>query len=807
MKLLICPLNGPRNIDEFQYLGPLRETPDPDATSDADWARHLFRMPNGAGVLREWWRHRASNYVFLAERGLRDRHCDPHLESGGFGGLGGSRGRRVTRLDPPFGSRIDRTKPLAFTFEGRDFGGYAGDTIASALAASGQWVLSRSFKYHRRRGLFAIGGHEAAALVQVGPEPNVAADTTPLAEGMAVTAQNVSGSLARDRGAILDRFGQFLPVGFYYRTFMGPTRGAWFRFWEPLIRATAGLGRVDPAAVPRGFDKEYLHCDVLVVGGGPAGLSAAIAAARAGADVVLCDEGPKLGGTLTHAPGGDAAALIKEARGLATLRIMTETVCNGLFADNWLPLITCRTLRRCRARQVILAPGGVPQPAVFRGNDLPGIVAGESACRLMAHHGVRAGQRAVVLAGTPEGLDVAEMLSRAGTRVAAVVLPRPLSRHDARIEALRDAGTEVVAGQIDEARGGAHLRQVRIGHRWIDCDLLTVSVGHAPAWQLAAQAGAKVGYDEAVGRFSLTGGRPDVRLAGSVAGIVGAAAVLADGRRAGVEAAVALGLSADAGMPVADTEAEAASCVLPLEAHPKGRDFVDFDEDLQIKDLINATREGYRELELVKRFSTVGMGPSQRHRPLRDRHVEEAAGQHPDEHDGRSGQDQVEHQRRGDGIAGEDGVEGPEDEREAGVERGAGLLDLVGDVRRDRLRVATSDDAQVPLPVPLPQRLRDQLPPGCPVGAGVGEEGLPVDDAAEDDEAGRHGEPAHQPRTEARQHGPTPSVALRGDVLMGADLGELRPSGHGPCGRGGDERDLRRDRPSTGRSLDERHGR
>ena len=198
----------------------------------------------------------------------------------------------MTRLDIRFGSRIDRSRKLKFSFEGQEYPGYYGDTIASALAASDQWVLSRSFKYHRPRGMFTIGAHEAAVLVQVGAEPNVAADVTLVRDGMVVTAQNVSGSLAHDRNAILDRLGRFMPVGFYYRTFMGPTRNAWLNLWEPLIRVMSGLGVVDTAAAPHGFEKGYLHCDVLVVGGGSAGLSAAISAAAAGADVILCDSEP-----------------------------------------------------------------------------------------------------------------------------------------------------------------------------------------------------------------------------------------------------------------------------------------------------------------------------------------------------------------------------------------------------------------------------------------------------------------------------------------------------------------------------------
>lgn len=532
----------------------------------------------------------------------------------------------MTRLDAPFGSRIDRSRPLSFSFEGRVHTGFAGDTIASALAASGQWVLSRSFKYHRPRGVFSIGAFEAAALVQVGSEPNVAADVTPLADGMVVTAQNVTGSLARDRHAILDHLGRFMPVGFYYRSFMGPTRRAWLKLWEPMIRARSGLGVVDVHAAPQGFDKGYLHCDLLVVGGGLAGLSAAIAAASVGGDVILCDIEPELGGRATLGPSPELEELIAAARSLPSLRIMTGTVCNGWFADNWLPLIRGKTLYRCRARRVILATGEIEQPAVFRGNDLPGILSGGTVRRLIAHYAVRPGRRAVVYAGMPEGLDVADLLDRAGTTVAAILVPRPLAGHEAQVDRLRSAGIEIVAGQIEEALGRGHLQRVIVGGRGIDCDLLAVSVGHAPAWQLPAQAGAQIGYDDATHQLALARMRDDVRLAGSIAGHADLRAAMSDGHRAGTEAAVALGLTEAADIPQPAPPDPVAQCALALTPHPDGRDFVDFDEDLQVKDILDTISEGYRELELVKRFSTLGMGPSQgRHSALSTARIVAAA--------------------------------------------------------------------------------------------------------------------------------------------------------------------------------------
>ncbi|MER9404092.1 2Fe-2S iron-sulfur cluster-binding protein [Mesorhizobium caraganae] len=527
----------------------------------------------------------------------------------------------MNRLPAPFGTRIDRTRPLRFSFEGKSFDAYAGDCIASALAASGQWMLSRSFRYHRPRGVFSMNGAEANTLVQLPSEPNVAADRTPVSEGLQVRAQNVNGSLARDRDAIIDRLGRFLPVGFYYRTFMGPRRDSWLKFWEPIIRRKAGLGIVDTKAAQRHFDKSHLHCDVLVVGAGPAGLSAAIAAAEAGADVVLCDENPEIGGSLTYGRHDPAvlADLTARSEALPNLRIMTGTLCNGWYEDNWLPLIQGDRLYRTRAREVILATGAIGQPAIFRNNDLPGIMLGSAAQRLIRHYGVRPGQKAVVLTGNDEGYAVALDLVEAGVSVMLVADPRsggvpgPL---EAELHGKGVAIQKAVTVEAAEGRGG-HLARVRIGGRWVECDLLTISVGEVPAWQLPCQAGANVGYDDVTGSMTLTPAQGSVRLAGSVAGDHGLEGAVGGGRRAAAMSLQRLGHAVAQDAVLGKIKPSCPAHVQPILANARGRDFVDFDEDLQVKDLHNAIKDGYREIELVKRFTTVGMGPSQgRHSAL-----------------------------------------------------------------------------------------------------------------------------------------------------------------------------------------------
>jgi sarcosine oxidase subunit alpha len=459
--------------------------------------------------------------------------------------------------------------------------------------------------------------------VQLPSEPNVAADRVPIGDGMRVTAQNVNGSLEHDRDAIIDRLGRFLPVGFYYRTFMGPRRDSWMKLWEPMIRRKAGLGVVDTGAPHRHFDKAHLHCDVLVVGAGPAGLSAAIVAAEAGADVVLCDENPEIGGSLTYGRYDPAvlASLSSRLKELANLRVLTGTICNGWYEDNWLPLIQGNLLYRTRARELILAPGAIGQPAIFRNNDLPGIMLGSAAQRLIRHYGVRPGQRAVVLVANDEGYAVALDLLDAGVAVALIVDPRPDGRAGPFEAELRGKGTDIRKSvSIEAAEGKAgnhHLARVLVGGTWIECDLLTVSAETAPAWQLPYQAGAKVGYNEAAGAMTLTIAKGSVHLAGGVNGSSDLESAMADGRRAAASALARLGRPAGQEQVEVRSAPRCPQHVLPNVAHPKGRDFVDLDEDLQVKDLQQAIKEGYREVELVKRFTTVGMGPSQgRHSAL-----------------------------------------------------------------------------------------------------------------------------------------------------------------------------------------------
>ena len=528
----------------------------------------------------------------------------------------------TSRLPAPWGSCIDRERVITFAFEGKEYHGIEGDTLASAMVANGQLLLSRSFKYHRPRGAFTFNGLDANGYVQVGDQPSVLADVLPISDGLNAVGQNYLGSLHHDLAVHSGRLSRFLPVGFYYRAFFRP-KGIW-PFWERIFRRAAGLGRINLNADEEYFDKQYLFADVAVIGAGPAGLSAALAAADQGASVLLIDEAQVLGGSLNYArfqsdPGKVQSLrndLVKQVEKNDNIGILAGATCTGWFQDNWLSLTRAHRLYKLRAKFVVACTGSVEQPMVFRNNDLPGILPASGVQRLLRLYGIRPGNKAVVATANAEGYDVVLDLLDAGISVQAVVDINPsVSPEHARQMSKRNVPVHE-ACSVSEAIPGAGMRSVTgvVVHQQngpgdgfrIDCDLLVTSVGYAPLGQLACHSGAELVYDDELNSFVVNNCPPNSRLAGSVNHRYALDAVLADGRSAGMNAA---GGTAAESTP--DAGASAVNHPYPIFPHRKGKDFVDFDEDQTVADLRNAVADGFDHAELAKRYSTVGMGPSQ----------------------------------------------------------------------------------------------------------------------------------------------------------------------------------------------------
>ncbi|MFN3987674.1 MAG: FAD-dependent oxidoreductase [Rhodocyclaceae bacterium] len=534
----------------------------------------------------------------------------------------------MNRLPPVPGEWLDRSHTLRFRFEGRDYEGFAGDSVSSALWASGRKVLGRSFKYHRPRGLLSLANHDVNALMQAGAQVNLRADITPLEDGMSLAAVNTFGGADGDRARLLGAFSRFLPVGFYYKAFHGKRL---FPLWERMFRRLTGLGRLDLSAPRMRTPKRYDFCDVLVIGAGPSGLAAALAAAERGASVVVADEQPHPGGSghfqlgAEHARRARVDVLLDAVLAHPCIRLQGATVAAGYYADHWVPLVDRHRLTKMRARTVVVATGAFEQPAVFRNNDLPGVMLASAAQRLIYRYAVRPCERAVVLAANDDAYRAALDLLAHGVAVVAVADLRA-APHGPLVDAVCAAGVEVltahcvfeaVPGDGGKAVAGARLAPFSAegearpeAARNLACDGILMGVGWAPAANLLYQAGARMRFDDALQQFVPEVLPDGVFACGKVNGVFDLAARLLDGTRAGEQAAAHCGLGAASTLAVA-AESGCPSHPWPIVPHPGGRNFVDFDEDLQFKDFVHAVQEGFDNIELLKRFSTNGMGPSQ----------------------------------------------------------------------------------------------------------------------------------------------------------------------------------------------------
>ena len=539
------------------------------------------------------------------------------------------------------GGLVDRARDIAFTFDGRSYQGHPGDTLASALVANGVRLVGRSFKYHRPRGLLTAGPEEPNALVELRSgarrEPNAKATTVELFEGLESRSQNRWPSLAFDLMSVNQLAAPAFVAGFYYKTFMWPA-ALWEKLYEPAIRRAAGLGRAADAADPDEYEKTTAHCDVLVIGSGPAGLAAALAAGRTGARVILAEEDFALGGRLLAeqvavggAPAAEWAAQAEaELASLPEVTILRRTAVfsaydGGVYAaiekvsDHLAapaPHQPRQRLWRIVAKGAVLAAGAMERPIAFGNNDLPGVMLASAVRTYLNRFAAAPGKRAVVYANNDDAARTVADLARAGCEIVAVVDARGEAR--ALHEAARATGASLVFGGSVTAKGwrevsACEIRTAGGASFTVPCDLIAVSGGWNPSVQIASHHGARPRWDERLAAF-LPGAAPvGMSVAGAAAGAFGLGEALVAGGHAGADAAQQCGYTGSAFVaPETAPEPDETYGAGPWRApKSKAKAFVDFQNDVSVFDIELSAREGFVSVEHMKRYTTLGMATDQ----------------------------------------------------------------------------------------------------------------------------------------------------------------------------------------------------
>ena len=538
---------------------------------------------------------------------------------------------QVNRLD---GGLIDRSTPLSFTFDGRRYGGFAGDTLASALVANGVRLVGRSFKYHRPRGIISAGSEEPNGLVELRTgahrEPNSRVTMTELHDGLVAASQNRFPSLGFDLMAVNDKLSNFLGAGFYYKTFMWP-KAFWERVYEPIIRRAAGLGALSGEDDPDVYDRGFRHCDLLVIGAGPAGLSAALTAGRAGAEVILVDEDFRAGGRLLQESfsvgsmsGADwAATVVAELQSLPNVRLMPRSTAIGVF-DHGIYAVLERTgdhiatleagkprqiLWRVYAKRSLLCAGATERLIGFADNDRPGIMQAGAARGYVNRFAATPAEHVAVFTNNDDGHRTAADLAAAGVDVTAII--------DSRPDAPKSEVAEVFAGAVVSGTGGrlgighADIRLADGGRKQVQCGALAVSGGWNPNVHLTCHHRGRPAWQNDISAFVPGEGvPPGMAVAGAARGVFSTAGTLADGQSQAIAQLAEIGISAatDSLPEAEDTPVR----VTPLWHVPgKKRAWLDQQNDVTVKDVKLAHQENFRAVEHLKRYTTLGMAGDQ----------------------------------------------------------------------------------------------------------------------------------------------------------------------------------------------------
>jgi len=539
------------------------------------------------------------------------------------------------------GGQIDRGRTLRFWFDGVSYEGHPGDTLATALLANGVTLVGRSFKYHRPRGVLSAGSEEPNALVEMRTgayrEPNTKATMVELFEGLEATSQNRWPSLRLDVMSINSLLSPVFVAGFYYKTFMWPA-ALWEKLYEPAIRRAAGLGRASDSEDPDTYEKATAFCDVLVIGAGAAGLMAALSAARSGARVILADENFALGGQsvsdgaeIDSKPAAAwVAAIERELATIPDLRVLRRTTVFGTYDGGTFGAVERvsdhlaetpagkprQRLWRIVAKRAILTSGATERPIVFGGNDRPGVMLAGAVRTYINRYGVVPGNRCVVFANNDGAATTASDLKRAGADVVALVDSRAEASMFVR-DIARKAGVRLIqGGVVVDALGGQRVKGVRVcladgSEEKLSCDLIAMSGGWNPNIQLTTHLGGKPAWNDALATFTAGSLPPIMSVAGSAAGDFAIARALEGGARAGAAAAGAAGFApADVTIPRSSPDSVAISPLWRVKGY-RGKAFVDQQNDVAASDIELAEREGFRAVEHLKRYTTLGMATDQ----------------------------------------------------------------------------------------------------------------------------------------------------------------------------------------------------
>ena len=529
------------------------------------------------------------------------------------------------------GGLIDRSAAIRFTYDGHSYEGFKGDTLASALIANDIRVVARSFKYHRPRGIMTAGSEEPNALVTLGQgagqEPNQRATMLELHDGLAARSQNCWPSVNFDVLALNDLAAPFIGAGFYYKTFMWP-RAFWERLYEPAIRRAAGLGAISPDPGKDRYERAFAHCDLLVIGAGPTGLMAALEAGRAGADVILADEDALMGGRLNSDRGeinGQpnatwAARAVAELAQMPNVRLMPRTAVTGSYDHGTFSAIERVSMHlanpgkaprecfwRIVSRRAILAAGALERPVAFQNNDRPGIMMASALRTYVNRYGVSPGRAIAVFGNNDSVHQTARELLAAGIHVSALI--------DSRPDAQTDLDLPFYRGQLCNSEGRKGVEAISIattsGIEKVQADCLAVSGGWNPTLHLTCHMNGRPAWCEDIAAFIPKPGMiPGLEAAGAANGTFSTAAALEQGQAAARSALNDLGFKpATSDLPRAE---DGQYDITPLWSVPgKGRAWLDFQNDVTVKDVKQAAVENYGSVEHMKRYTTQGMAPDQ----------------------------------------------------------------------------------------------------------------------------------------------------------------------------------------------------